>query len=38
MYPLPEFIMEGDTPSFLYLIPNGLGDAEHPEWGGWGGR
>lgn len=30
--------MEGDTPSFLYSIPNGLSDPEHPEWGGWGGR
>jgi hypothetical protein len=30
--------MEGDTPSWLGLIPNGLGDPEHPEWGGWGGR
>lgn len=31
-------IKEGDTPSFLYLIPNGLNTPEHPEWGGWGGR
>ncbi|KAH7141038.1 DUF1593-domain-containing protein [Dactylonectria macrodidyma] len=31
-------IMEGDTPSFLGLLPNGLNDPEHPEWGGWGGR
>ncbi|MFN3651347.1 MAG: nucleoside hydrolase-like domain-containing protein [Armatimonadota bacterium] len=31
-------IKEGDTPSFLSLIPNGLGDPAHPEWGGWGGR
>ena len=30
--------MEGDTPSFLSLIPNGLSDPEHPDWGGWGGR
>ena len=30
--------MEGDTPSFLYLINNGLGDPEHPDWGSWGGR
>jgi hypothetical protein len=30
--------MEGDTPSFLYLVPNGLNAPEHPEWGGWGGR
>ncbi|ROV93894.1 hypothetical protein VPNG_09521 [Cytospora leucostoma] len=32
------YIMEGDTPSFLGLIPNGLNAPEHPEWGGWGGR
>lgn len=38
MYPPHAFIMEGDTPSFLGLIPNGLNDPEHPEWGGWGGR
>lgn len=31
-------IKEGDTPSFLALIPNGLGDAEHPGLGSWGGR
>jgi hypothetical protein len=30
--------MEGDTPSFLGLVPVGLADPEHPEWGGWGGR
>ncbi|KAM5347478.1 hypothetical protein ACJ41O_010483 [Fusarium nematophilum] len=32
------FIMEGDTPSFLPLVQNGLGDIEHPDWGSWGGR
>ena len=37
-YPRPMFIMEGDSPSFLYLIPNGLGSPEHPNWGSWGGR
>jgi Protein of unknown function (DUF1593) len=37
-YPRVVFGMEGDTPSFLYLIPNGLGVAEHPNWGSWGGR
>ena len=37
-YPRPKFLMEGDTPSFLYLMDNGLGDPEHPEWGSWGGR
>ena len=37
-YPDVAWGMEGDTPSWLALIPNGLGDPEHPEWGGWGGR
>jgi hypothetical protein len=37
-YPFTKFLMEGDTPSFLGLIPNGLNDPEHPEYGGWGGR
>jgi hypothetical protein len=31
-------IKEGDTPSFLYLLSNGLNDPEHPEWGNWSGR
>ncbi|MDX2111541.1 MAG: DUF1593 domain-containing protein [Verrucomicrobiota bacterium] len=31
-------IKEGDTPSWLGLIPNGLHLPEHPELGGWGGR
>lgn len=38
LYPLPIFGVEGDTPSFLYLIPNGLGLPERPDWGSWGGR
>lgn len=38
LYPVPKYLMEGDTPSFLYLIVNGLGDPEHPDWGSWGGR
>lgn len=29
---------EGDTPSWFYFLPNGLGEAAHPEFGGWGGR
>ena len=37
-YPQFNFLMEGDTPSFLYLINNGLGNSEHPDWGSWGGR
>lgn len=31
-------VKEGDTPSFLYVLPNGLSDPMHPEWGNWGGR
>jgi len=38
LYPSAKFLMEGDSPTFLYLINNGLGDAEHPDWGSWGGR
>lgn len=37
-YPQSKYLMEGDTPTFLYLINNGLGNPEHPEWGSWGGR
>lgn len=37
-YPDVSWGMEGDTPSWLGLIPNGLSDPEHPDWGGWGGR
>lgn len=31
-------VKEGDTPSWLGLIPNGLHLPEMPELGGWGGR
>jgi len=37
-YPEWKYIMEGDTPSFLYLMNNGLGNPEHPDYGSWGGR
>ena len=37
-YPKYLFIMEGDTPAFLNLIPNGLNAPDRPDWGGWGGR
>jgi len=37
-YPDVAYGMEGDTPSWLSLIPNGLNASEHPNWGGWGGR
>ncbi len=33
-----RFRSEGDSPSFLHVIPNGLRSAESPGWGGWGGR
>lgn len=33
-----DFISEGDSPSFLYLIDNGLRSSENPTYGGWGGR
>lgn len=29
---------EGDTPEFLYLIPNGLNEPGEPAWGSWAGR
>ncbi len=38
VYPDVAYGMEGDTPAFLSIIPNGLSVPEHPEWGGWGGR
>ena len=37
-YPDVAWGMEGDTPAYLSLIPNGLNTPEHPDWGGWGGR
>lgn len=38
MYPMPCCIHEGDTPSFLNLIDNGLAAYMSPTSGGWGGR
>lgn len=38
LYPYPCCIHEGDTPSFLGLIDNGLASAVSPGYGGWGGR
>lgn len=29
---------EGDTASFLYLVPTGLSEPLEPGWGGWAGR
>ncbi len=38
LYPDIACIMEGDSPSFLYLVNNGLNSPENPNWGSWGGR
>ena len=38
LYPRTSYIMEGDTPSFLGLINNGLSWHSSPDFGGWGGR
>ena len=37
-YPEVEYAMEGDTPSFLGLVVNGLNIPGRPDLGGWGGR
>src|ERR1039457_617033 len=36
--PKGSFLGEGDTPTFINLIGNGLRAYENPQWGGWGGR
>jgi hypothetical protein len=40
MYPTntTHWQKEGDTPTFLYLIPTGMNDPEQPTWGSWAGR
>ena len=40
MYPLntTHRQKEGDTMTFLYLVPTGMNDPEQPTWGSWGGR
>lgn len=38
LYLMPCCIHEGDTPSFLGLINNGLASFMSPAYGGWGGR
>ncbi len=37
-YPKYEYIMEGDTPSYMWFVGNGLQSWRSPNWGGWGGR
>ena len=36
-YPTYKWGVEGDTPSFLYLMPHGLNDPEDPRQAGWAG-
>jgi hypothetical protein len=38
LYPPAIYRWEGDTPSFLYLLRNGLNYPEFKTYGGWGGR
>lgn len=37
IYPKFKYGVEGDTPSFLHLMPNGLNDPMMPKQAGWGG-
>ena len=37
VYPHYLWGVEGDTPSFLHVLPNGLNDPDRPEQVGWGG-
>lgn len=37
LYPKNKWGVEGDTPSFLHMIPNGLNDPTVPSQVGWGG-
>jgi len=37
IYPNYKWGVEGDTPSFLYMMPNGLNDPEDPHQAGWAG-
>lgn len=37
VYPKYKYGVEGDSPSFLYLMPNGFNNPEIPEQASWGG-
>jgi hypothetical protein len=37
LYPKYKYGVEGDTPSFLHVLPNGLNDPDVPSQAGWGG-
>lgn len=38
LYPDALHIWEGDTPTYFYLMPNGLNDPDYQWQGSWGGR
>ena len=38
LYPDALHIWEGDTPTYFYVLPNGLNDPEQQWQGSWGGR
>lgn len=37
VYPKYKYGVEGDTPSFLHVLPNGLNNPDEPTQAGWGG-
>ncbi|QEG21606.1 DUF1593 domain-containing protein [Mariniblastus fucicola] len=37
-YPKYKYGVEGDTPAFLFLMPNGLNDPDDPTQSSWGGN
>ncbi|MHC4580638.1 MAG: DUF1593 domain-containing protein [Planctomycetota bacterium] len=38
LYPDTKYLTEGDTPTFLHLLPTGLANPEQIDFGNWGGR
>lgn len=38
LYPNTKYLTEGDTPTFLHLLPTGLANPEQIDFGNWGGR
>lgn len=38
LYPNTKYLTEGDTPTFLHLLPTGLAHPEQIQFGNWGGR
>ena len=38
LYPNTKYLTEGDTPTFLHLLPTGLANPEQMHFGNWGGR